>query len=295
MPYDNLFPDPPIFSTEDIEKCRESGDFCPILFEWYKYVGIITSLVACIKKSSPAARSIQSIHHGVLIGLLNRCSRLMLANVALSHQGLFGETTSIIDRCIFESTVKVIWLCEQGSDDAFTRFIAEGLKSELELKSEIQKRIEARENKILKIEKRMLESIKRYIKMSGLSDSEIETSKKLPDMASLIESIGKERLAYVVGQRIGSHHIHGTWSSLILHYLNCDDDGTFRPRDHDCSTHVNQYIFLPLMVLSGLKAYCNYIMAEPKYAQPLVDFFQSIEKEIVQITKELVGSDFELA
>jgi hypothetical protein len=288
-----IFPDPPTFSSEDVEKCRASGDYCPIMFEWYKYVGIIANLIASIERTSPAAKAIPAPHYGALIGLLNRCSRLMLANVALSHNGLFGETTAILDRCIFESTVKVLWFCKQNSDDAFNCFFAEGLKTELELKSEIQERVTERGGQALQIEKRMLQSIARYLATSGLSDKEICASKKLPDLASMIQNLGRDRLAYVVGQKIGSHHVHGTWPSLLLHYLNWDTEGSFHPRDHDCSTHINQYVFVPLMVLWALKEFCSYLMQDPADAQPLLDFLQSVEDKILEINQKVIGSDFE--
>jgi len=102
-----LVPEPPKFTEADWLKCRDSGDYCPILFEWYKFVGTLCNFFASIRPDSPAVRSIPPVHYAVMIGLLNRCSRLMLSNVTLSHEGLFGETTALLDRCIFESCVKV--------------------------------------------------------------------------------------------------------------------------------------------------------------------------------------------
>src|SRR6266480_119580 len=70
-----------------------------------------TPVAAHIQRSTLAFRHIPSQHYHVLVGLLNRCARLMLSNIALSHEGKFGETTAIIDRCIFETAVKLTWLC----------------------------------------------------------------------------------------------------------------------------------------------------------------------------------------
>jgi hypothetical protein len=72
----------------------------------------------------------------------------MLSNVALSHEGKFGETTAIIDRCIFESAVKIIWLCQSASDEEFTRYLADGLKTELEFKKRIKRNIVANGGKV---------------------------------------------------------------------------------------------------------------------------------------------------
>jgi hypothetical protein len=82
-----------------------------------------------------------------------------------------------------------------------------------------------------------------------LTEAEISSAKKFRDVAAVIEGLGYDRLFYVVGQRIGSHHVHGTWSSLLFHYLE-EQEGeelfSFVPRGHDCSTHINQFMFGPL-------------------------------------------------
>src|SRR5882672_5749559 len=138
MPDQHDVPSSPKFTDDDWRKCRDSGDYCPMMFEWYKFVGALCNFFACIRPDSSAVRSIPALHYFILVGLLNRCSRLMLANVALSHEGLFGETTALIDRCIFESCVKIGWLCQSDSDERFVRFLADGLRTEVELKAKIK-------------------------------------------------------------------------------------------------------------------------------------------------------------
>lgn len=123
-----MLPEAPNITEEDLHRCRESSDFCPVLFEWYKFVGALAVTFACLRRESPALRSIPEDEYAILIGLLNRFARLMLANVALSHEGGFGETTSIIDRSIFESCVILSWLCRTRDIDRFVRYKASGLK-----------------------------------------------------------------------------------------------------------------------------------------------------------------------
>lgn len=288
---ETIFPEPPDITEEDLRKCREAGDYCPVLFEWYKYVGMITNFYASIQQDSPALRSIPSIHYYILVGLLNRCARLILSNVALSHNGLFGETTSIIDRCIVESAIKIRWLCHNNKDEYFGRFLSEGLKTELEFKKNISSNINDRGHQIV-IERRMLKSIDNYINSSGLCESDILGSKKLPDMAAMLNSIGYDRLMYIVIQRMGSHHIHGTWPSLRLHYLK-DKNGTLSPRDHDCETHVNQYVLVPLMVLKAIRTFIEFICPDEADRVAFKKVPKAIEGEILKINKEVVGSDFE--
>jgi hypothetical protein len=288
-------PAPPKFTEDDWKRCRESGDYCPMLFEWYKFVGGLCNFFACIRPDSPAVRTIPSLHYAVVIGLLNRCSRLMLANVALSHEGLFGETTALIDRCIFESCVKIAWLCQVDSGDRFTRFLADGLRTEIELKGTIKRNIEARGGNVLTIEKRMLSSIDRHMASAQLSEDQISDTKRLPDLAAMIKGLDQDRLMYIVGQRLGSHHIHGTWPSLRMHYLEDGEGGMLRPRDHNCETHVNQYVFVPMVVLTAMNSFVHFLFDDEDDVAPMAGLLESIRQEIAKVNKEVVGNDFERA
>jgi len=292
MTDDISVPRPPEITEDQLIRCREMGDFRPVMFEWYKYVGILCNFYASLRADSPAVRKMPLLHYAVLVGLLNRCSRLILSNVALSHKGLFGETTAILDRCIFESVVKTIWLCKTSDEDRFSRFIADGLKTEIEFKSHIEKTVYERGGTPLVIESRMLESIENIISSSGLSEREISSSMKLPDIASMIQSFGGDRLQYLIGQKIGSHHVHGTWPSLRLYYLT-EYDGVLGPSDHDCPIDVNQYVFIPIFVLQATVAFIEFVSAETDDAKELSILLKAVEDEMWNLNKQIVGNDFD--
>jgi len=285
-----VMPSPPFFSEEDMARFRDKKNYVPVLFEWYKFVGSLAVVLAHIKRNSPAFRNVPARHYHVLVGLLNRCSRLMLANVALSHEGRFGETTAIVDRCIFESGAKLIWLCEDSAEEKFVRYLADGLKTELEFKAQILENIKGRNNVPLPIETRMLESISNSITAAGLTDEEVSKSRKLPDMASILTAIGFKRLIYTVAQRIGSHHVHGTWPSLLFHYLDEEKNYEFIPRGHDTQTHINQFMFVPRVVLTAMQSYANYVL-QPQEAQTFSQLYKSTEEKIMEIYVEAVGGD----
>lgn len=286
-----MLPKAPTITEGQLARCRETGDFCPVLFEWYKFTSALCNFYACLQADSPAVTAPPARDYAVLIGLLNRMSRLMFSNVALSHEGLFGETTAIIDRCIFESAIKVIWLCESDNQDRFDRLVADGLKTELKFKEQIQVNI-AKRGESLVIEARMLESVERHIQSSELDAARIAASQKLPDLASIITAIRGHKLLYLVGQKIGSHHVHGTWPSLRHHYLQ-EADGVLAPRGHDCATHVNQYVFVPLIVLDALRSFATFVLRDPEDRDAMIGLFDSVEEEIMTINVEVVGNDFE--
>jgi len=288
----HFLPEPPEISIEEVEDCRKYADFRPVLFKWYKYVALICNRFSCIEIDSPALRNIPPLHFYILIGLLNRCSRLMCANGLLSSQrGVFGETTSIIDRCIFETAIKVVWLCEKADNNYFERYLGNGLKSELELKKEIENNIKERENITLVIEERMLKSIDRCIKVTQLSEEKIISSKKLPSVASMVEDLGYERLTYVVSQKLGSHAVHGTWVDLYLNYLR-EEDNNLVPRDNDRPTHFNQYLHISLIVLDSIKAFIKYLSLSESFTNELTELLDAIKDEIIQIRNETLIDDY---
>src|SRR5271169_439372 len=80
-------PQPPIFTEAEMAECRKTNLYMPIIYEWYKYVGMMAFFIGHIMPESPAFRSVPSQHYYILMGLLNRCGRLILSNVALSQNG----------------------------------------------------------------------------------------------------------------------------------------------------------------------------------------------------------------
>lgn len=291
-----MLPNAPKITEEDMRRCRETGDFSPILFEWYKFVGGLCVTFANLLQVSPVIRKdISNRDYGILIGLINRCARLILANVALSHEGSFGESTSILDRCIFESCVILSWLCNSKFDDKFERYIASGLKTELELKSEVLKSIEKRGGIALTIEKRMLNSVRDCLFEAGFDEEKIKNTKGLPDIAAMLTSIGHQRFSYTAGQRIGSHHVHGTWVGLRNHYIELDESSVYRTKQIS-KTHINQYVYITYITLESLSNFVSYVFkSDEAEKETVLKLFEDTKEEISKLNKEVVGTDFDTA
>lgn len=288
----DIFPKPPEFDSNDWAKCKENGDFRPIVFEWYKFVGQLCSVIARFDPSSPIVKQTNSVNYSILIGLLNRCSRLMLSNIVLSNEGKFGETTAIIDRCIFESCVKIQWMIKKEGEGSFKKYLANSLKTEIRLKKKINKISESRGGNLLKIENRMINSANRHIKLSRLSEAEVDLyQNKFPDLRSMINSLKLPDFFYMAGQRIGSHHVHGNWSSLLFHYLKEDEEHGLIPKDHDCESKIDQYLVISILVLESLKSFIIHVIYE-SYTEGFFQIFNGVEEELFEIYQEVVGDDF---
>jgi len=255
---EELIPLPPDPSPEDWRTYEETGNFIPLFFEWYKFVATLVNVMSFVQPDSPAFAPISKHSYYALSGLLHRCARLMLGNVALSHGGKFGETTAIIDRCLCETAVTIMWLCDSETDHRVQRYMGSGLKSEIEFELSIRDNIENR-GEPTPLEARMLASIERHFQAANLTREEVKSTKKLPALATMIDAVGHRRLDYIVLQRMGSHHIHGTWPSLLLHYLTKSDiDGfAFQPRGMPSEMHLNQYVHGCRFVLGAAASFAS--------------------------------------
>lgn len=285
-------PEFPQIDPELLDECRKSGDFSPALFEWYQYVSVVCNFFARFQPDSPDLRNVPPLHYAVLRGKLNRCSRLMHANAALSYQGSFGETTAIIDRCIFETVVKIRWLCGKGDDESFERLVLDGLKSEVKFKKGIEDAIKARGGDALVVEARMLRSIDNYLKTVPTTEDEVVASKQLQKLDQMLSAAELNDMAYIVGQRIGSHHVHGTWPSLFLHYLE-ERDGILVPTDSS-PTHQNQYVLVMFLVIGAMQAFVNYVVADDDGRRSCKLLLEEIHQRITEINNEVIGKDFDV-
>ncbi|MGA8474545.1 MAG: DUF5677 domain-containing protein [Candidatus Cybelea sp.] len=287
------FPLLPEITDALLEQCSSSDDYRPILFELYKHVGLLSIAFAQISPESQGLRALPPLEFSILIGLLTRCSRLMLSTLRLTSEGRHGETTALIDRCIFESSVILRWLCCTELSDRFERYVGHGLKSELALKALIEETIRTRGGVPWAIEKRMIESIARYVDASGFDEKQVAQSKRLPDLASMIRAIGRDPIDYVVGQRLASHAVHGTWPDLFTHYLE-QADGRLVPCDNASSSMTaNEFMSISLHVLNALDAFCEYVVLQPDARIELATRITSARSQLLSIYDLIAKGDFD--
>lgn len=263
-------PLPPNKINQLFEESKKTNNFDELFYEWYRCVGMFAQFICLLDPKSPAFKEYKKFESAVFIGLLNRSVRLMLSNMKLSENGMFGETTIIIDRCILESCVKLIWLCKDDTTNKIKQFMTQGLKTELQLKKDIKSNIDINNGKIFPIEQRMLKSIENYIKRSELTDEEINSAKKMPNFNSILDDIGGSQIGYTVLMKVGSHGIHGTWPNLLKYFIKLDNDGV-RPRDLGDVTHLNQYMIVCVYILNACKAYIQYIIEDGELKKALCD------------------------
>lgn len=289
------FPNPPQFSDEDFSRCASTGDFIPLMFEWHKYVSRVAIWFTQIRRESPGLKDIDDDEYACVIGLTNRCARLMLAIRELSKDGLFGESTAILDRSLVESAVKLLWLCSSSHSDRFRRYAADGLRTELELEETIRRAVAKREGRVWAIERRMLASIDRAFVRVGVSREEVAEVKKLPDVASMLAELGHERLTYLSSFKMGSHHVHGTLISLHMHYLENSGEGRFVANDHSIPPQVNSFSLGCQIVLDALAGLLRFLIRSADLRDALEAALGEFQAEVSRLHRIASGSDFDVA
>jgi hypothetical protein len=289
----DAIPDAPSYSEAELRDCEHAGDFRPILFEHYKFVAQLCVLVSCLKVESPLWAGRQRRTWEVISGLFSRCYRLMSANLEFFQHGKYAEASYIIDRCILESAAKIRWIAQDKSDERATRFVQGSLKPELELFEKIQSNIADRGDTLV-IETRMLSSIQNTFDVSGVTKSQISGLKKLPDLYSILNDIGETRLTYTIMGKIASHHVHGSWVSLLDSYLK-SENGLFEPNHATLASRSPQYVFLPLFVLSAAQDYISHCFSASEQTNYLAELFLSSAEDIRKIGQVDSEEDFNIS
>lgn len=148
------------------------------------------------------------------------------------------EQVSTYSRQIFEAVVSVAYLAESNSDAITESYLRHSLRHERRLRDEILAKIAARGGEKLPIEDRMLKSIARAERFSGVSLDSIDLKEKGPwggkDTRQKAAAVGLEK-AYMPAFGGFSRNVHGGWHDLFEYHLNAEEDETsgevkFRPK-----------------------------------------------------------------
>lgn len=274
------FDDPPIFSEEEKEECRISGDPMPIIFEAYKYVTkTIVTIAAIDIIGSSGCYQRQNLHSAVTFGLANRCARLMCSSVELTQNARNREAFSVLQRSMLESAIKLMWICQDDHENRIKNYLADGLCADLEFEDLIRNEITQNDNISSLNETQLLRSIQFSLDTSKLTREFIRPGGKrkqrpchLPNMHNIMNQLGFDRIAYVVQQRIGSHAVHGTWSDLLDNYIDYNSEtDTFIPRFDQNVPRAGQYVGIALFILNAFSAYSQFIFTNANASNAMLE------------------------
>ena len=285
---------PPVEISEDLlEHCRETGQFGPLLLELYMEAGGLV----CISSSVYVHHNEDSLkldrNQAICAGLLVRMSKLMQSVIKLSADIEHGETVEILDRCILESAVNLMYLLKLDDDQVYDRFVRSGLLGECELYDFIQGNIESRGGKTLGIEESMLRSINDTLEQSGITVEEIDlkAGNGMVNLRERMNAIGLGPQSYTALARIPSHAIHGDWVDLVLNHLERREDG-FLPDWNHLSTDGKLLAPVAALALEAAKAYLANFFNQNE-AQALYDRLESVKARLLEV--EFSRDDLQVA
>ncbi len=284
--------DVPRYDTEIIELCRRNGDAFPLVFGWACFVVRLCREVVPLRAVSDRARNLSGRHFAAVHGLVLRASNLLEAILRLAAERDHGDAVRILARSTSESAIKAMWLCA-GDDSHFARYAADGMKSELEFCRRTEANINAR-GWALPIEERVLAATRDAIHIAGLTPTAIETAKKLPDLASMYEDVGIERLSYVAAHKLGSHATHGTWMEIVVHYLGGTGNGDFDFHTGPVTPDARIIFDIVMTVLESLTRVLTTLHATAM-GNGILQHVRSSEQALVESMAVAYPEDFELA
>lgn len=187
-------------------------------------VGSYTCLVACLL---PSDTKCWNRNQAVLGGLLVRLYKLLSALLDQTCQHR-RETSFVFARLAFECIINIQYFIAKSSEEVYEAYIFYSLRHERRLRDKIIENIERRRGESLPIERRMLASIERSAKASGVSLDDVNPArwKKWSDnnVFERADSIGLGE-AYLGMFGGPSHTVHGNWQDLLEYHLEELDAG----------------------------------------------------------------------
>ena len=190
-----------------------------LLIEVGSYVCIAGNIV-------PPSGKAWNRHEAVLVGHLVRLYKLISALLDQTCQHR-RETSFIFARLAFECIVNTMFLIKNDRSEIVNSYIEHSMRHEKRLREKIRTNIAARGGEVWPIEKRMLASIERSAKKSGVDLDAINPPKNWAgkNLFQKAEDVGLDE-AYLGAFAGPSHSVHGNWQDLLEYHLE-DESGGF--------------------------------------------------------------------
>lgn len=198
----------------------------------HEYIGLSVELLievgsyVCIAGNIvPPSGKAWNRHEAVLVGHLVRLYKLISALLDQTCQHR-RETSFIFARLAFECIVNTMFLIKNDRPDVVNSYIEYSLRHEKRLREKIRMNIAARGGDVWPVEKRMLTSIERSAKESGVDLDEINPPKNWAgkNLFEKAQDVGLDE-AYLGAFAGPSHSVHGNWQDLLEYHLEGESGG----------------------------------------------------------------------
>ncbi len=263
-----------------ISKFQHDQEFMPLAVELLKEVGHITSLLACSyrldENNQPRKwRRNEAIVGGLFVRLV-KLQMGVLGAVCDRH----AEIADILFRCLSETILNIRYLILKGTPRLYDEFVEYSLREEKRLLQTIKKNIKNR-GRTLPIEQRMISSIQRAFKQSGVNPKNVDESKRTPwgeNIFKRAEAVGYGK-AYQGIFGLPSHSVHGNWQDLIHYHLEMVEE--FYIPTPEWTRPRPQPVFVAALLSAEVgRLYLNTILPDCPDKQSLMDSLEDCIRRI---------------
>lgn len=205
------------------------------------------------------------------------------------------ETSMILARLVFETTVNIRFLIKNFSKSLIDSYVAYSLRHERKLRDKIHKAIQARNGVILPIEDRMLQSIERAAKSAQIELDDIDLKDKRPwggkNTFDKARDVDLEEL-YLAAFGGGSHSIHGNWQEIYANHVEWDGIADFKPKLNWRTPRPQMVTTLALVINETLKIYFQFIGEDElsDHFAPLLDDLRSRVFELIDAHEQYLSA-----
>ena len=282
-PVHQFLGEPVAVRDETLQECVARKSFSPLAFELYKETVTVLAVCSHAHTGSSPEECVLPRNQAICAGLLVRIAKFMTAVASLvSQDSDRADIVFALNRSITESETNLRFLVIKNEDRFFDQFVRFSLAPEREQYDVIQKNIAERGGEIWPIEERMLKSIDRVCRLSGVVITDVQP--KMGDwgggLRNRLIALGEgERYA---AQRLASHAVHGTWVDLVQHHLTEVDKG-FQP--DPTWSRVDSRLMLPIciLVLTATHTYVKAFFPPLPELEPLLERITDLERRIMTV------------
>jgi Family of unknown function (DUF5677) len=289
---DDGFPPVPLYSDDEVIALARRNEAQIVFFDWLKFASGEACKLAFMLESQPLLRPVPHIQYAVTTGLLNRICRLGRSIIMMTREqdNDLGEAVMVLQRSIFESCIRLSWLCLDSSSGPFDQYLADSIRNDLKLKNHIDAQVAQNNSKTLPVESRLLKSIENRQRATGLSDKALESIKALPNLKVMLGDVHKAVYnnsslnvtdrTYLMGQTMGSHAVHGSWANLVANFLNETDEFVFTANGEIIETELSQFADISLCILEACISFILWRFNDHSAASQTADDLQFCRTEI---------------
>jgi Family of unknown function (DUF5677) len=273
---------PPDFDDASISSFVDENREPEAISIWYRFLRD-----TCVQLSTLPHERVgdgSRLGNAVIRGLLDRIAQLLNSQIVLlAAESHVTETLSVIDRCLHEACVNVIWLCSNSFTDCkeprIRDFVAESIDKMKSADEAIHARAAFEGRQLSPMEERLVGMRGQLMTNAGLSEMDVRKRTKLPKFEERAVAAGYDKTDAIYIHSLKSDAVHGGWATLHIFHLDFADGEAAFPRNNRTPRDWIEGAFIVLMLLRALKLVAMYL-AESAVHEFLVLGFNNCECDV---------------